>query len=466
MQRRMEHTGSRQIHVRRRASPEVVFVVKDKHIAWLPQPAAITPADEASPPARQSPASAADHRLFFVCEAYASGLCPAGTRCPDVHVDVRRAKKLRPHFRVPDAPGPRLGAPGQLVAVARVNERLPSLVVDASQCLPTRASPKSPEASGALERVPSLCAHFTKKGVCDYGADCRFVHCASPPPPASSGRRSATAASASPGGNRPSATPPQQNSTGAPPIAPSLPFPAAPAAAATAPPSSDPSPHNAATQHPPPNALQLSVMTLQSAPEEDPTPVGILPPQRTYSGPVRALRPDGDRHHHPLEHGGGESLVAGDDNRSRRALPPAAANAAGTPHTHHGNNTQGHRSGPTPAQARTVPPHYPHHHHHHHHHQHRSGPFAAAMGATHATNDVAGGTTTNDPAFEHREAVFVPNARLAPATDSWLRPSTGSTTAAPDATMARPHTRYWHDPYAASARGWQSGSSGSEGPSL
>jgi len=139
--------------------------------------------DPAAPPCERAGAARPNAPLRFLCVYAARGtpaLCPLGTNCPDVHADVAHAVRLYPHRRdsivaADAAELPVLGATGQMLHVALPNEKVPSVFVDAGACLATQAL------NGDPDGLRSVCAHFAKKGVCDFGASCRFVHPLPPP---------------------------------------------------------------------------------------------------------------------------------------------------------------------------------------------------------------------------------------------------------------------------------------------
>uniref|UniRef100_A0A7S1W0X7 C3H1-type domain-containing protein n=1 Tax=Neobodo designis TaxID=312471 RepID=A0A7S1W0X7_NEODS len=158
---RSRHTP---VHVRSRADPGMVLIVPRKCVVRLPcSRAAATSTD------------------LYICDAFAQhGACARGDACPDVHADVAHAVRLYPHRRdsivaADAAELPVLGATGQMLHVALPNEKVPSVFVDAGACLATQAL------NGDPDGLRSVCAHFAKKGVCDFGASCRFVHPLPPP---------------------------------------------------------------------------------------------------------------------------------------------------------------------------------------------------------------------------------------------------------------------------------------------
>jgi len=151
--------------------------------------------------------------LPFLCESfYATGLCPGAGACPDVHVDPGRVLAMAAHVRrlQPQPEPERLGAAGHALLVATDADPTTTTVrVDAGQCLPTRAfrTPRRRSNGTAADQSappPRLCAHFASaRGVCDYGAECRFVHWlgdarqrAAPEPPAPAHIASTPAAAA------------------------------------------------------------------------------------------------------------------------------------------------------------------------------------------------------------------------------------------------------------------------------
>ena len=127
---------------------------------------------------------------LWLCEAYASrGLCAAGALCPDVHAVITPSMpRLHPHVRCAseNVASPRLGRAGEWHAIAAGNEKEATMQVEASECLLTDAAARL-MSSVPRPDAPSLCAHFVKKGVCNFGAQCRFVHPLSQPLPLGSG---------------------------------------------------------------------------------------------------------------------------------------------------------------------------------------------------------------------------------------------------------------------------------------
>uniref|UniRef100_A0A6U4WNU1 C3H1-type domain-containing protein n=1 Tax=Neobodo designis TaxID=312471 RepID=A0A6U4WNU1_NEODS len=119
----------------------------------------------------------------FLCPAVARGApCEKGSACPDVHCDVRGATVLRPHLA--GAMSYPTGPAGTTLHVTPANAALDiSTPVDAGDCYHTQALvPSHPGAPLTSATAPlSVCAHFAQKGVCDYGAECRFVHVARGP---------------------------------------------------------------------------------------------------------------------------------------------------------------------------------------------------------------------------------------------------------------------------------------------
>ena len=151
-------------HLRLRAEPGVVVAVRRADIVALP---ALLRAALAR--RRVEPCDRA-----FVCDAFArTGTCDAGNACPDAHVKLRRAKRLTPHVAAAATNTPRLPANLGTIRVAPVRERGAGFTVDASACLATAAAIR--------DDVPaSICVHFERNGVCDYGAECGFVHVLAP----------------------------------------------------------------------------------------------------------------------------------------------------------------------------------------------------------------------------------------------------------------------------------------------
>eukprot|EP00672_Neobodo_designis_P018590 CAMPEP_0174840918 /NCGR_PEP_ID=MMETSP1114-20130205/8980_1 /TAXON_ID=312471 /ORGANISM="Neobodo designis, Strain CCAP 1951/1" /LENGTH=287 /DNA_ID=CAMNT_0016075087 /DNA_START=95 /DNA_END=958 /DNA_ORIENTATION=+ len=154
---RSRHTP---VHVRSRADPGMVLIVPRKCVVRLPcSRAAATSTD------------------LYICDAFAQhGACARGDACPDVHADVTTAKRVYPHRRGDGAAGAtselrhqRHSASLGMLDVAVANEATATLRVAARDCLVTRAL--------ETDRRPlGVCAHFAQKGVCDYGAQCQFVH--------------------------------------------------------------------------------------------------------------------------------------------------------------------------------------------------------------------------------------------------------------------------------------------------
>uniref|UniRef100_A0A7S1LXM3 C3H1-type domain-containing protein n=1 Tax=Neobodo designis TaxID=312471 RepID=A0A7S1LXM3_NEODS len=159
------------IHLLSRAEPNIVLAVARRAITHRPNNATSARRNRTDP--------SDDDRVappLYVCGDYAqTGVCPRGRGCPDVHADLTQAQRLHPHHRRPAYHGlpphmpPRLPASLGMLPVAPANETTSSLRVAAADCLVTRAL--------EVGRYPlSVCAHFVRKGVCDYGAQCQFVH--------------------------------------------------------------------------------------------------------------------------------------------------------------------------------------------------------------------------------------------------------------------------------------------------
>jgi hypothetical protein len=100
--------------------------------------------------------------------------CPAGANCPFVHADLRRAQRFQPHNRgawnaLEDVPYPRLSGGGPSFAIAAPNKTVAKEHIPSEMIIRTRALESGREPL-------SHCAHFVRKGVCDLGADCLFIH--------------------------------------------------------------------------------------------------------------------------------------------------------------------------------------------------------------------------------------------------------------------------------------------------
>ena len=166
-----------------------MYLVQYRRVTHLPAP----------------PRGAPQHHPFL-CPAFSrAGMCPAGVACPDVHADTSAARRITPHLREWPADVARQRSPGSpspfqwrfpatlgtltiavsptMLAASRSHAADPTnaaagndgqatalVSLPASDCLHTRAL-----AEGARS-PPSVCVHFMRKGVCDFGAACSFVH--------------------------------------------------------------------------------------------------------------------------------------------------------------------------------------------------------------------------------------------------------------------------------------------------
>jgi hypothetical protein len=147
------------LHVRDRARPGVVLVVQLANLHHAP------------------PAAPGD--VVYICPAYnpadAAESCPQGAKCPDVHAvslataqEFRFHEQLAPYHSVAQVPYPRF-PPGFDLEVAEPNATDVATIIPSDRALKTRAL--------LVQRRPMcLCAHFARKGLCDLGADCEFVH--------------------------------------------------------------------------------------------------------------------------------------------------------------------------------------------------------------------------------------------------------------------------------------------------
>jgi hypothetical protein len=173
------------LHLHVRADPRTVLRVRSScvtSVVLMPEPAA--PSCGTRPSGRQQQRRGsppiAGRAPRFICDAVAAGRpCDLGAACPDVHANLGDATVLTPHVMpAPDddpatyRDAPRLGEAGQAVWIAAPNEARATRCVDAGRCFATRALSVWRDTT-----VPvSACGHFERKGVCDFGADCQFVH--------------------------------------------------------------------------------------------------------------------------------------------------------------------------------------------------------------------------------------------------------------------------------------------------
>jgi hypothetical protein len=192
-------TDDLHLHVR---STGTVVVVPPSDVRHVPSPSSPHPPRIPSPGIQPCDGAATNcsptSSVHFLCEAYADrGLCPAGVACADVHAVVTATMpRLYPHVRAYEGneDTPRLGPAGEWHAIAAGNEKVATMRIEASECLLTKASkrlttPASP---------PSVCAHFITKSVCNFGAQCRFVHPLGQPASLHGPPRASTVASAPP----------------------------------------------------------------------------------------------------------------------------------------------------------------------------------------------------------------------------------------------------------------------------
>eukprot|EP00672_Neobodo_designis_P016472 CAMPEP_0174826998 /NCGR_PEP_ID=MMETSP1114-20130205/400_1 /TAXON_ID=312471 /ORGANISM="Neobodo designis, Strain CCAP 1951/1" /LENGTH=247 /DNA_ID=CAMNT_0016060585 /DNA_START=52 /DNA_END=795 /DNA_ORIENTATION=+ len=165
-------TAPRPMHLLSRSHPGCVIVVPAAHVTHVPAPLASVHTGTNKRKAKGSPRKPREPERY-VCDEYAAtGKCGQGAACPDVHASVSDALVLHPHVRRgAAADAPRLPPELGLLGVAPANQQAATLQVPAAACLRTRALEETE--AGA---VPALCAHFMKKGACDFGAECRFVH--------------------------------------------------------------------------------------------------------------------------------------------------------------------------------------------------------------------------------------------------------------------------------------------------
>jgi hypothetical protein len=178
------------VHLRIRSTNSVV-VVPPSEIRHMPSPVTATATadgDSRTPdtppisvphcPGGAASTTAIVYAPLHLCEAYADrGLCPAGVACPDVHAVVTATTpRYYPHVRAYEGNENtlRLGPAGEWHAIAAGNARVATMRIEASECLLTNARERLRLQPAALPA--GLCAHFVTKSVCNFGADCRFVH--------------------------------------------------------------------------------------------------------------------------------------------------------------------------------------------------------------------------------------------------------------------------------------------------
>jgi hypothetical protein len=168
------------VHLHVPGDDSVILRVASKAVvAWPPR------RKGASAPA----AMLSDPHALYVCPSFArDGRCPrAEGACPYVHVPLaeEHTTRLYPHRRCHAAVAAaaaktsdggdayrRFGAEvaGSLLVTAP-NGTVAGMSVAAAECLATRAL------DGGHDGALSLCAHYMgPKAVCDYGAECKFVH--------------------------------------------------------------------------------------------------------------------------------------------------------------------------------------------------------------------------------------------------------------------------------------------------
>ena len=159
------------VHLYERSTNTVVLVPPG-HIRHMPRRTR-----SPKPPGARAP--------LYLCEAYAArGLCAARVACPDVHAVVTAGMpRLHAHVRAlagAAAGTPRLGPAGEWHVIAAGTDHAEAILVEASECLLTAASERL-----AASELVGLCVHFVTKGVCSFGAHCRFVHPLGQPTPGS-----------------------------------------------------------------------------------------------------------------------------------------------------------------------------------------------------------------------------------------------------------------------------------------
>jgi hypothetical protein len=381
------------IHLHSRRCPDTVFVLR---------------------PGSAGVARDAIGAALYVCDTFAeTGSCPRGAACPDAHVPLHNARRLVPHVRdqAQCRAGlctryPRYASALGFFTVAQPNAGAASVHVRADECLVTRAIGADGRVSKGVT-VLNVCAHFQRKGACDYGAECSFVHPLGAFTPASSdaAMRSVTHVDVAPAFDlqAPSAAPARMSSVvsaGATPVqaphtSPLVSLPATPHA-------SVPGPllcRSAASL--PPGALISTVALLSFR--------STATAQSAHSAAAAAAAADFQAPASPL-------IVGVPANG---AVPLSHAQGTATP-------PKPNSSRPIDHDAAT----YPHHHHHHHHHHQPSTPLADPVMLTLTLPPLA-------LSAAHRDESPSPT----PPTSSW-------------------HARYVHDPYGSPVPGWRRGPPG------